>query len=128
VASSTILRFSFETPSAKGFAVGLFAEAPFAGGEALPKVGLLFGGGWEPLFVQGLGASVVAAFSAVVCYAVMKALDAKMGLRVSQIVEVDGADTHEHGYAAYLGTELPATFAPSAPMTELKLESAPGHA
>jgi Amt family ammonium transporter len=82
-------------------ALGLFAAPPFAGGEAQPGVGLLFGGGFAQLWIQTLGtvAACAAAFGAT--YLLFLAIKATVGLRVTPEEEIEGLDIAEHGNEAY---------------------------
>ena len=67
-------------------AVGLFASkkvAPF-----IPHDGLFYGGGWRLLGSQALGVSVVAVYSVVVTYLILKVIGAFLQLRVDLVGEV----------------------------------------
>ena len=80
-------------------AVGLFSN----GGDGV-GVGLFYGGGFRQLGIQVLGAVSVAAYVLVVMFIVFKVIDKTVGLRVSEQIELDGLDIHEHGLAsAYSG-------------------------
>ena len=63
--------------------------------------GLFFGGGLELLKDQFVAAVAVGAFSFVVTYAIAKAIDATMGLRVDEDVEYQGLDQSQHAESAY---------------------------
>ena len=81
--------------------VGFFAQAPYAGGEALPPEGLLFGGGATLLVNQLIGATVVLAWSLGLGFVLFGAIKAVMGLRVTEQEETEGLDIGEHGSSAY---------------------------
>jgi Amt family ammonium transporter len=87
-------------------ALGLFAEAPWAGGEALPQLGLFFGGDMSQVAVQTLGGLTVAVTAFAAGLIVFWALKVTMGIRVSSTEEREGADLHEHGYRAYVDAEI----------------------
>ena len=61
----------------------------------------LFYGNPKLLAIQALAAGVVLAYSFVVSYGLLKALDKLMGLRVSREDEMMGLDLSEHGEAGY---------------------------
>ena len=63
--------------------------------------GLFYGGGLELLKDQFVAAVVVAAFSFVVTFALAKAIDATMGLRVDEEAEYQGLDQSQHAESAY---------------------------
>lgn len=63
--------------------------------------GLFYGGGLELLKDQFVAAVVVAAFSFVVTYALAKAIDVTMGLRVDEESEYKGLDQSQHAESAY---------------------------
>ena len=69
--------------------IGFFANPDFFGGEF--KEGLFFGGGLSLLGEQLLANGVTIVYSFVVTFAILKALDAIMGIRVSDEVEVHRA-------------------------------------
>ncbi|MCC5953134.1 MAG: ammonium transporter [Acidimicrobiia bacterium] len=87
-----------------GFLIGFFAD-PEAFGGADFKAGLFFGGGAELLVEQVLSMVVVMAFCFVVTYIIAKALDATIGLRVSEEDETRGLDLSQHAETAYNLTE-----------------------
>jgi Amt family ammonium transporter len=78
--------------------LGLFADAAVnpAGFD-----GLLFGGGAELLKDQFVASFVTLAFSFAVSFALAKAIDATMGLRVSEDDEDLGLDLTQHAETAY---------------------------
>ena len=61
----------------------------------------LFYGNAKLFAIQALAAAVVLAYSFVVSYGLLKALDKCMGLRVSREDEIMGLDLSEHGEAGY---------------------------
>ncbi len=81
--------------------LGLFASAPWAGGDGLPGVGLLFGGGASQLVIQIVGAVVCSAAAFGLSYALFWVLKATVGIRVTAEEEIEGLDTAEHGNEAY---------------------------
>ena len=93
--------------------VGLFTATDLSGSTAAgpfgtmavggPKQGLLYGGGFEQLWIQLLGVLAVGAYVvpvSAICWFIIKAL---VGLRVSPQEEVEGLDIGEHGNEAYHG-------------------------
>jgi len=81
--------------------IGLFASAPYAGGEALPGLGFLFGGGVAQLQIQLLGTVVASAVAFTLSFALFSILKATIGVRVSPMEEITGLDVAEHGNEAY---------------------------
>jgi Amt family ammonium transporter len=79
--------------------LGLFADASAVGGEF--HDGLLFGGGATLLGEQALGALATLAYSGGVTFVILKAIDATIGLRVSEDDEVRGLDLSQHAETAY---------------------------
>ncbi len=63
--------------------------------------GLLFGGGLSQFFLQALGIVVVCAYTMVVSWFILKAVDMFIGLRVSEEAENQGLDYTEHSETAY---------------------------
>jgi Amt family ammonium transporter len=63
--------------------------------------GLLSGGGFALLGKQFVGVSATIAFSFIVSFIILKLLDATMGIRVSDDVEVAGLDIAEHAETGY---------------------------
>ncbi|MEI2732633.1 MAG: ammonium transporter [Dermatophilaceae bacterium] len=77
--------------------VGLFATA-----EAPAKVdGLFYGGGFEQLKIQAIGAFAVLAFSFLATLVIGKLLDLLMGFRIDSDAEVSGVDLAEHAETGY---------------------------
>jgi Amt family ammonium transporter len=79
--------------------IGLFAEPDFFGGTF--DGGLFHGDGVGLLFEQLLANVVTIAFSFVVTFAIMKVLDATIGVRVDVDAERAGLDADQHGETAY---------------------------
>lgn len=82
-------------------AVGLFASAPFAGGEGQPLSGLFYGGGIESFANQIVGVVAVGAFTFFLSWVVWIIINAVLGIRVSRDEELRGLDISEHGMEAY---------------------------
>lgn len=83
--------------------VGLFADGTYGlyTSEAPYVTGLFYGGGFEQLGAQAVGAIVCVAWAFVLGYATFKIMDKTMGIRVSPQEELVGLDTAEHGTKAY---------------------------
>jgi Amt family ammonium transporter len=79
--------------------IGFFADPDFFGGEF--DAGIFYGGGAGLLAEQLLANAVVIVFSFIVTFAIMKAIDLTMGVRVSEEAEYNGLDIAEHGEQAY---------------------------
>jgi len=77
--------------------IGIFAT------EASPTGinGLLYGGGWNQLWLQFVGALAVLVYSLVVTLVIALVIKAIMGLRVSEEQEISGVDLAEHAESAY---------------------------
>ncbi len=82
-------------------AVGLFASAPFAGGEGQPLSGLFYGGGIESFAGQIVGVVAVGSFTFVLSWVAWIIINAVLGIRVSREEELRGLDISEHGMEAY---------------------------
>jgi len=82
-------------------AVGLFASAPFAGGEGQPLIGLFYGGGIESFADQIVGVVAVGAFTFLLSWVAWIIINAVLGIRVSRDEELRGLDISEHGMEAY---------------------------
>jgi Amt family ammonium transporter len=78
-------------------ATGIFAVAAFGGVD-----GLTNGGGLDQLWRQAVGVAVVAPYSFIVTFAILKALDLTVGIRVNEEDEVAGLDVSQHGERAYV--------------------------
>ena len=63
--------------------------------------GLLYGGGFEMLGIQSLGALTYMAWGLVTGFALFKAIDMAVGMRVDRRIEEEGLDIYEHGETAY---------------------------
>ena len=83
--------------------IGFFAD-PKAYGLHF-RAGMFFGGGLRLLAEQALANGVTMAYSFAVTFALAKALNATMGLRVSPERESEGLDVTEHLETAYNQTE-----------------------
>jgi len=79
--------------------VGIFAVAGTATGGV---DGLLAGGGLDQLGRQALGVAVVAPYSFVVTFVILKALDLTVGIRIDEEAEESGMDVAEHGERGYI--------------------------
>jgi Amt family ammonium transporter len=64
--------------------------------------GLTHGGGIDQLWRQAAGVAVVAPYSFIVTFAILKVLDLTIGIRVSEEEEVAGLDVSQHGERAYI--------------------------
>ncbi|MDY6836178.1 MAG: ammonium transporter [Chloroflexota bacterium] len=84
-------------------AVGLFADGTYGNytTEAPYVTGLFYGGGWEQLTAQFIGAMVCMAWAFGLGYIVFKVMDIVFGIRVSPQEEIQGLDLGEHGADAY---------------------------
>ena len=80
-----------------GLATGIFATAAFGGVD-----GLTNGGGLDQLWRQAVGIAVVAPYSFIMTFAILKALDLTIGIRVSEEDEIAGLDVSQHGERAYI--------------------------
>ena len=94
----SILIGFFADPKALGYAPG---KGIGEDGLLQAEQGLFFGGGAGLLVEQVLANVAAMVFSFVVTYAIAKALDMTIGLRVSEEVEVEGLDIKEHAETAY---------------------------
>jgi Amt family ammonium transporter len=81
--------------------LGLFAGPAWAGGEAQPGLGLLFGGGAGQLMIQTMGTVAASAAAFAATYALFMVLKVTMGVRVTPEEEIEGLDIAEHGNEAY---------------------------
>ncbi len=81
--------------------LGLFAAPGFAGGDAQPGLGLLYGGGIKQLVAQGIGVVAAGAFTFFASLALWYLLKATLGVRVKPEEEIEGLDLHEIGVLAY---------------------------
>ncbi len=78
-------------------ATGIFCVALFGGND-----GLTHGGGIDQLWRQALGVAIVAPYSFIMTFVILKALDLTMGIRVNEEDEVSGLDVSQHGERAYI--------------------------
>jgi Amt family ammonium transporter len=81
-------------------ATGLFADAAFSGGEGVGFDGLFFGNP-EQLWYQVVATVAAIAFSGVMTFVILKAINLVIPLRVEEEAEVLGLDTSQHGEVAY---------------------------
>ena len=79
--------------------IGFFADPEFFDGSF--KEGLFYGGGASLLGEQLLANVVAIIWSFVLTFVIMKALDATIGVRVSDEIETSGLDLAEHAETAY---------------------------
>jgi Amt family ammonium transporter len=85
-------------------ALGLFSEAGKFSASPAPKLGLFFGGGFEQLWYQFVGAAAVGGFTVVFSFIAWYAIAAVTGgIRVPREEELKGLDIGEHGMEAYSG-------------------------
>jgi Amt family ammonium transporter len=77
--------------------IGLFADPDSPAGVA----GLLYGGGVDQLWRQGVGAVAVLAFSFVVTLVIGLAIQRTMGFRIPEEDEVAGIDSYAHAESGY---------------------------
>jgi Amt family ammonium transporter len=87
-------------------AVGLFARAPFAGGESQPGLGLFYGGGMQSLITQAIGVLAVGTYTFVISFVIWSVIKKLMGVRVSREEEIRGLDISEHGMEAYADFQI----------------------
>lgn len=85
-------------------AVGLFAQDRFAPGTT--GDGLFFGGGWELLGVQALGALSVFVWCMAAGFLLFYVIRHLIGLRVGREEELRGLDIDEHGMESYSGFQI----------------------
>jgi Amt family ammonium transporter len=85
-------------------ATGIFiVAASESGGSTAAEVeGLLHGGTFEQLGRQAAGVAIVAPFSFIVSFIILKALDLTVGIRVNEEDEVSGLDVSQHGERGYI--------------------------
>ncbi|HHT9136663.1 MAG TPA: ammonium transporter [Candidatus Wunengus sp. YC60] len=76
-------------------AVGIFADGTYGGVS-----GLITGSGWQ-LLAQTIGTGVAMAWAFAWGAAIFFILKYTIGIRVSELVESDGVDTHIHGSPCY---------------------------
>jgi Amt family ammonium transporter len=80
-------------------ALGLFADSSI--NALVTNEGVFLGGGADLLIDQAIAAFVTIAFSFIVTMIIGKAIDATIGLRVSEADELTGLDQSEHAEAGY---------------------------
>ncbi|XP_019643639.1 PREDICTED: putative ammonium transporter 3 [Branchiostoma belcheri] len=76
-------------------AVGLFLRPDRVAGLT-SHAGLIYGGGWYILGVQTLACVVIIALAVLTSFVTFKAIDVTIGLRISTVAEIIGADVCEH--------------------------------
>ncbi|WP_415095905.1 hypothetical protein [Micropruina sp.] len=82
--------------------IGLLADPATSGDPAEPAVaGLFYGGGFDQLWRQAVGAFSVMAFSFVMSYLIALVVKHTIGWRVSTSDELGGIDLAEHSEAGY---------------------------
>ena len=82
--------------------IGLLADPATSGDPAEPAVaGLFYGGGFDQLWRQAVGAFAVMAFSFVMSYLIALVVKYTIGWRVSTSEELGGIDLAEHSEAGY---------------------------
>ncbi len=82
--------------------IGLLADPATSGDPASPAVaGLFYGGGFDQLWRQAVGAFSVMAFSFVMSYLIALVVKHTVGWRVSTSEELGGIDLAEHSEAGY---------------------------
>ncbi len=82
------------------FAVAVAQTGLNASGGAVE--GLTHGGGFDQLWRQAVGVAVVAPYSFIVTFIILKVLDVTMGIRVNEEDEIAGLDVSQHGERAYV--------------------------
>jgi len=84
-------------------AVGLFADGTYGNysTEGPMVKGLFYGGGFEQLLAQLIGAGVAVAWAFILGYIMFKVMDKTFGIRVKPYEELKGLDIYEHGTPAY---------------------------
>ncbi|MFL5760213.1 MAG: ammonium transporter [Thermomicrobiales bacterium] len=78
-------------------ATGIFADAAYNG---IGSDGLIYGG-FDQFFKQAVAVVVVIAYAGAASWAILKAIDLTIGLRVPEQDEVLGLDSTQHGELAY---------------------------
>ena len=90
-------------------ATGLFATAAVSG---LPYADGLFHGHAQQMWDQSVGIVVIAAYSFILTFGILKVLDLVVGIRVSEEDEELGLDATQHGERAYTAEESGSALAP----------------
>lgn len=80
---------------------GTLSAGLFANPEYGSVKGLLYGGGWNQLYVQALGVVIAFLWSFLTGLIMFYGLKLTIGLRVSKEEEIEGLDSIEHGNEAY---------------------------
>ena len=82
--------------------IGLLADPAVSGDPAEPATaGLFYGGGFDQLWRQAVGAAAVMAYSFVVSYLIAQIVKHTIGWRVSTTDELGGIDLAEHSESGY---------------------------
>lgn len=97
-------------------AVGLFSEGDKYG-SAGPANGLFFGGGFTQLWHQFVGVAAVGGFTVLFSFIAWYAIQAVLGMRVTEEEEMIGLDISEHGMEAYSGFTKDLSVPGSAPVS-----------
>ncbi|MCC3282824.1 ammonium transporter [Arthrobacter caoxuetaonis] len=84
--------------------IGFFATDAAPNGVS----GVFYGGGWSQLGIQAVATVAVLAYSFILTWAIAKALDLVMGLRVPEEHELKGIDLAAHSESAYFNDDEPA--------------------
>ena len=79
--------------------VSLFAEKGDILQNETNSIGVLKGGSFRFLGIQVFGVTVISCWAIVTSYGLLFVIDKFMGLRVTLLEEIIGADQHEHGIA-----------------------------
>jgi len=112
-------------------ATGLFATSAITTITGFRGVGGAIDGRPEQLLAQLAGVAATWAYSFVVTFLILKALDLAMGVRVSEEEEVIGLDVSQHGERAYVLEGVGLAVSPpeaQAPIPQPQLGEAPGPA
>jgi len=85
-------------------ALGIFSQGDKFGAAPAPKMGLLFGGGFEQLWYQFVGVAAVGGVTVLLSFIVWYLISLMTnGIRVTAEEEFGGLDINEHGMEAYTG-------------------------
>jgi Amt family ammonium transporter len=84
-------------------AVGLFADGTYGNyaTDGPMATGLFYGGGFDQLISQLIGAGAVIVWAFTLGFITFKIMDKLMGIRASAVEEIKGLDITEHGTPAY---------------------------
>jgi ammonium transporter, Amt family len=81
--------------------IGLLLAPESAGAAAVGRSGLFYGGGWDQLWRQAVGAFAVLAFSAIGTTILALIVKYTIGLRLNEEDEANGIDEAEHAETGY---------------------------